>query len=479
MRKLCGSFLILLLLTGLEARAQFDPSRVCHLEDGKLIISLDKRWTQEQKIEVSRLFDLDSSLVLNVYDGKQQITAGGTTWKITKVDDYRVEISKVISGGASPTGTGTVIMMDDSWINAQGANTRESEAYGVNRLTLFNVFNYHAGIATFFLPKRLEANQVYLSGTFNNWGTLQTPMMKTDSGWIVSIRLTPGKYLYKYILDGRWMQDPYNRLEEDDENGGNNSVIFCYNYRFGLQGNLAAKSVHVAGSFNNWNPDELSMRRVPGGWALYLFLREGTHAYKFIVDGQWILDPANKILRPDGSGHENSFLSIGDTMHFRLRGYTDASKVAVAGNFNGWNPNEIYLEKVEGGWVIPYVLAPGTYEYKFIVDGKWMPDPANPYSIGSGEFENSIRVIKPNHTFVLEDYAGAKQVVVTGSFTGWNPKNYRMLKVNDKWVFPIYLNPGKYTYKFIVDGKWMEDPVNEHWETNQYGTKNSILWIEP
>jgi hypothetical protein len=44
---------------------------------------------------------------------------------------------------------------------------------------------------------------------------------------------------------------------------------------------------------------------------------------------------------------------------------------------------------------------------------------------------------------------------------------------------PVTLKPGKYTCKFIVDNKWINDPSNDIWEENEYGTGNSVLWIEP
>jgi hypothetical protein len=53
-----------------------------------------------------------------------------------------------------------------------------------------------------------------------------------------------------------------------------------------------------------------------------------------------------------------------------------------------------------------------------------------------------------------------------------------MIREGGKWIFPIYLAPGKYTYKFIVDGKWILDPVNKLYEPNEYGTDNTVLWID-
>lgn len=52
-----------------------------------------------------------------------------------------------------------------------------------------------------------------------------------------------------------------------------------------------------------------------------------------------------------------------------------AAEVFVAGTFNDWNLHEDPLEKNAKGWRITKHLEPGTYEYRFIVDGTWMDDP--------------------------------------------------------------------------------------------------------
>ena len=54
-----------------------------------------------------------------------------------------------------------------------------------------------------------------------------------------------------------------------------------------------AKQVFVAGTFNDWKPDELKMRRRTKGQDVFfrvLDLPPGTHEYKFVVDGEWQLD---------------------------------------------------------------------------------------------------------------------------------------------------------------------------------------------
>ena len=52
-----------------------------------------------------------------------------------------------------------------------------------------------------------------------------------------------------------------------------------------------------------------------------------------------------------------------------------------------------------------------------------------------------------------------------------------MVREGNSWKFPLRLKPGKYTYKFIVDGTWILDPGKPLFEENEHGTGNSVLWI--
>lgn len=54
-----------------------------------------------------------------------------------------------------------------------------------------------------------------------------------------------------------------------------------------------------------------------------------------------------------------------------------AASVAVAGDFNGWNPDRTPLQRTDGGmWTATIPLTPGRYQYMFVIDGKqWMADP--------------------------------------------------------------------------------------------------------
>lgn len=53
-----------------------------------------------------------------------------------------------------------------------------------------------------------------------------------------------------------------------------------------------AKSVHLAGDFNEWATNSLPLRRETNGhWRVRVPLTPGPHQYRFVVDGLWVDDP--------------------------------------------------------------------------------------------------------------------------------------------------------------------------------------------
>jgi 1,4-alpha-glucan branching enzyme len=55
----------------------------------------------------------------------------------------------------------------------------------------------------------------------------------------------------------------------------------------------------------------------------------------------------------------------------------DAKQVWLSGEFNGWSPNATPMKRHDDGhWETTVDLAPGRYQYKLVVDGEWLLDPA-------------------------------------------------------------------------------------------------------
>jgi hypothetical protein len=79
---------------------------------------------------------------------------------------------------------------------------------------------------------------------------------------------------------------------------------------------------------------------------------------------------------------------------FKLEAYSDARLVTLAGDFNSWNSLENFFHRKDGLWICRIDLKPGTYKYKFVVDGVWIIDESNPKIDYDGEYYNSVIEVK-------------------------------------------------------------------------------------
>jgi 1,4-alpha-glucan branching enzyme len=76
------------------------------------------------------------------------------------------------------------------------------------------------------------------------------------------------------------------------------------------------------------------------------------------------------------------------------------------------------------------------------------------------------------------DAPEAREVILMGDFNNWNPKVHPMKKDRDStWKKIVMLSPGRYEYKFLVDGQWWHDPSNQLVCHNCFGTQNDVLLI--
>jgi hypothetical protein len=79
---------------------------------------------------------------------------------------------------------------------------------------------------------------------------------------------------------------------------------------------------------------------------------------------------------------------------FELKGYDAAKEVFVTGSFNDWNVQDVKLQRNGDAWVGATQVEPGKLMYKFVVDGNYIIDPANPQTEKDGEHTNSVKVVE-------------------------------------------------------------------------------------
>lgn len=74
-----------------------------------------------------------------------------------------------------------------------------------------------------------------------------------------------------------------------------------------------AKTVYVAGSFNEWKPEKTPLlQKGDGHWVGDFALAPGRHEYLFVVDGQWIPDPKANESVENPYGGRNSVLTVSE-----------------------------------------------------------------------------------------------------------------------------------------------------------------------
>jgi chromosome partitioning protein len=69
----------------------------------------------------------------------------------------------------------------------------------------------------------------------------------------------------------------------------------------------------------------------------------------------------------------------------------------------------------------------------------------------------------------------AVHVQVAGDFNDWMPEDGEMELAGGVWTKTLYLRPGRYRYRYVVDGRWQNDPLNPSVEPSPFGGNDSLL----
>ena len=89
--------------------------------------------------------------------------------------------------------------------------------------------------------------------------------------------------------------------------------------------------------------------------------------------------------------------------------------------------------------------------------------------------EDTVRSLMKEVVFAI-NAPTARDIYLVGDFNQWKiDDGARLSKSGEgKWEKRVGLNPGKYRYKFVVDGEWMTDSQNPEREQNMFGTFDSV-----
>ncbi|MEW7290038.1 glycogen-binding domain-containing protein [Aquimarina sp. 2304DJ70-9] len=314
-RTILYSFIFVLAFASSHSFAQTEPFKGYRIEGDELIFTFDKR---DYKIATAdkfrNVFDFEDLDIKRVVVAGEFNNWSKNNWNMTKIDENRYELRKKLSDFTDEFSWEFKFVINNAyWAEPAKEYSNAVRAFkNGHALPAYNLKMYMAypdkeGNITFTLNGHTKARKVVLSGSFNKWNENLFRMTKAEDCWTITLKIKPGEYEYKFIVDGDWIEDPDNPLKKRNEFNEYNSFIDIKAPKeFILNGNLEAQEVILTGSFNNWSENECKMTKTKSGWVDTLMLSGGKYHYKYIVDNKWILDPDNTVKEYDGKGNVNS-----------------------------------------------------------------------------------------------------------------------------------------------------------------------------
>lgn len=128
-------------------------------------------------------------------------------------DDYRALTTEVLQQEAAMPTRESVTMEGAATLASEEDNSAGPSAPAVTP---------EGVIFTIDAP---DAERVQLVGDFNGWALDGNEMKSSGRIWKKVVKLQPGRYQYRYVVDGRWQSDPSNAAVEPCPYGGHNSVL--------------------------------------------------------------------------------------------------------------------------------------------------------------------------------------------------------------------------------------------------------------
>jgi chromosome partitioning protein len=89
----------------------------------------------------------------------------------------------------------------------------------------------------------------------------------------------------------------------------------------------------------------------------------------------------------------------------------------------------------------------------------------------------SAPIVRPEEVTFTIEAPEAEQVLLVGDFNDWTADGSEMDPIGGVWTKVIKLPPGRYRYRYVIDGRWQNDPSNAAVEPNPYGGHDSVLVI--
>lgn len=393
----------------------------------------------------------------------------------------------------------------------------------------------------------ISANGIHLAGSFQNWDPAATEMLDAGNNlYNITLDLSAGVYSYKFINGNAWTGEEtvpstcgtdngfggYNRSIEVLDNSDDVIPTVCFgtctscaapintiNVTFKVdmsQQTVSADGVHIAGSFQGWNPasDELTDVDADGIYEVTIQIQEGIGIdYKFINGNDWPFQESVPMScgENDGFGGYNRHYALGSedvemlpicfgecypctpiveptlvTVTFQVNMTNETVSpdgVFIAGEFNGWNASSDQMTDMGNGVYEASFELPINMEarFRFINGNTWdfaevVPELCG-VSDGFGSFNRNVQVfaidtivgpicfnecadclpVEPVLVTLRVDMANETispdGVYVAGEFNAWDPTATAMsLYAPGKYEAVVVMNTGQTSAYKFLNG---------------------------
>lgn len=114
----------------------------------------------------------------------------------------------------------------------------------------------------------------------------------------------------------------------------------------------------------------------------------------------------------------------------------------------------------------------------FVAELNALSDGAAPNVQGASDGGESVPSTQRGTAVFRLEAPGASTVKLVADFTGWEKRALDLCKDEEGvWEITVALSPGRYPYRFLVDGEWHDDPQCPQCEANPYGTTNAVIEV--
>lgn len=412
----------------------------------------------------------------------------------------------------------------------------------------------------------VSSTGMHIAGNFQGWSPGTTAMTQDPNNaniWTYTTKLTPGDNLeFKFINGNSWGQDESipsacavggNRGYTVSGNGNDTLPLYFFGscqsglvplqsvtFQVDMTGlTVSSNGVHIAGSFQGWNPGGTPMTPAPHNGNIYTYTTNlplgDVVEWKYVNGNSWGSEefvPGACAINGQGGGNRSYTVAAGTnilpavmfgscavftpvpvnvTFMLSMQGQTvSANGVHIAGSFQGWNPSTSPLTQDPQNpsvWSYTHngLMSGDTIYYKFINGNAWgqdesvsgscvFPGTGNRFLIvplvnstlslvgfGSCSASNPIITFRVNMTGLTIDSAG---VGIAGTLNGWNPASTRMTQDPadpNIWTYSTPLATGTTVlYKFINGDAWGDDELlndSTCGQPNGFGSYNRLYVV--